>query len=192
MEQLLLFENDTKLRIKAVEYFLSVSLDEHTSRQIKLLKNKLNAMIGLSKNNIESVPHISLLSAILPENDIHTISIIQDALLTQKCFTTKIKGVDIFVHGKTSKSLVLEFETPEPFNKLYQSLALALSCKIHSFNPHITIAKQIPIASFEQIPSLSDLEYQGDIVCQKITLLKKVNYRDASSKYARVKEFSLQ
>lgn len=160
--------------IVAYEYFLLISPSASIKQEVKALKNKLNEKIGMSNENVNSVPHISLL--LLRENsnlDTFITEKVKHAAASFDGFNILINGAHKFEHPYTA-DLVLKVESDE-INKLQTSLCHAFNLRApKSFVPHITIGRGIPKNKFEKIGTdFSDFDLREDFLCSSVTVLKR-------------------
>lgn len=172
------------------EYFILLSPSDAIKQDVDNLKQKLHEMIGLDSINTNSIAHLSLFKrAGIDATDI--IKGYKKALSGQKKFPIKLSGHGIFTHANT-KTLYVKVEEPEPIDSIYNLLNPPKRApkKIErqisildkpgykpkspkSINPHITIARNIPIADFERIPDLTIFDYHNEWICECITILRR-------------------
>lgn len=161
---------------KVHEYFFLIRPDEWTIRQVKLYREKLNAIIVLSDENLYSAPYLSLFK--------HHFHQPVDRIITTRSragisditpIKIVIEGCEVFAHGNISRSVVLKIKHPEPLVQLRRSLMSQFSLPPAKVTPHITIAKSIRLDDFNKISDvLPEFNFQNEFVCDKITILKKI------------------
>lgn len=173
------------------EYFFLISTDESTRKIVQLNKSRVNELIDLPKENLRSIPHLSLFKLVINRGtDDLIIRKAATALKHTARFTVAIDGSEVYVHGNVARSLVLKIKDPQPIITLNKSLMSEFNLRSGRFSPHITIARSIPINEFNKLSgSLSQFNYKGEFVCNKITVLRKVIDKD--SKYQLLHELYL-
>lgn len=168
--QLNLFNEET------YEYFFLIQPDQRTEKEVKLYKRIMNSSIHLSKENLWSVPHLSLFKWKANYSmDEFVIRKATQALKNVEGFKVKLDGLDVYSHGHVKKSLVLKVKNPAPIKSVNKSLLDEFKFNSHKISPHITIAKSIPVSDFNKLSySLEQFNYRGEFLCNKITILKKM------------------
>lgn len=169
MSQLNLFEPEQK---KQYEYFLLTSPDGNISSLVRRGKLKLHHEIGLRKDNLVSVPHISFFKFGQLINEEILVPLIKNALAGVKSFKAEINDLEIFDHG-SKKSLVLNFRNPEPFCQIHYKLIDKLSLHHWEMKPHLTIARSISNKDFSRINDINAYRISGSFLCDTVTLLRK-------------------
>jgi 2'-5' RNA ligase len=142
--------------------------------QVKELKQKLHVKIGLSNENLTSVPHISLLT--LRENsnrDNFIIEKTKELVTAFSDFTILVNGAHKIEQTYTA-DLILRIEN-EVIHEIQTSLCRSFNFRTpKNFVPHLTIGRGIPKNKFEKIGSdLSDFDLREDFLCNNITILKR-------------------
>jgi 2'-5' RNA ligase len=173
------------------EYFFLIRPDEKTIQMVLEGKRKINELIGISKENQYSVPHLSLFKLIRYKcSDELIIQKGSTALKNCAGFRMAFDGCDVFVHGNVSRSLVLKITDPQPILNLNKSLLNEFDLQGGRFSPHITIAKSVPLKDFNKLSgSLNQFNYKGEFFCDKVTVLKKVVGED--TQYNKFHELQL-
>jgi 2'-5' RNA ligase len=180
---------------EACDYLILISPSPKIKEQVFKLKELLDKKTGISRENLKSIPHISLL--LVRQNkscDNLIIETVKRGISGFSDFTISINGAITFEHTYT-KDLVLKVNSIETGN-IFNSLCSAFKIKKPaSFVPHITIARGIPKHKFEKLDSLKDFDVYGDFLCRKITILKRaVPLKMRNSKlpsYVKIAELSL-
>jgi len=133
-------------------------------------KQEIKKAIGHSYLSIFSKAHISLRTFI----DYHTDSLlhlINPAVAKQRPFRVHVKDFGIFHHG-VNRTIYLN-TGPESF---FYDLTDALRGK--KITPHITIARNLEPCDFQKAwPSLKDFSFSYDFICDRITVLKRIQGR---------------
>jgi 2'-5' RNA ligase len=192
-KQLFLFgETPKPPRVLKGNYFILISPDKKTDQNLRLLREKLHSKISLTEENLHSVPHISLFKIPYEGNtDNKIIQFVSRKLEAIKKFTIILDGLVIFSNGH-ERSLVYKIRNADPINAIFHLLLPGKVMKTH-FTPHLTLVKTIPINDFNKISmDLSELQYTGEFVCDKITILKCTVEGKKRSRYHVLYEVPLQ
>jgi 2'-5' RNA ligase len=188
--------NTEPVSVLAYEYFLLITPSSKIRQQVRDLKAKLNERIGISKENLNSVPHISL--ALFREKanrDNYIIEKVKAAAAAFNDFDIVINGARTFDHTYT-RDLVLNVESRE-IQKLQKSLLNIFNLKApEKFIPHITIARGITKNKFGQIEKdFHAFDLREGFICSSITLLKREivisGKQSKSSVYTKIYEAPL-
>ncbi|HEX8515002.1 MAG TPA: 2'-5' RNA ligase family protein [Bacteroidia bacterium] len=169
------------------EYLVLISPSLKIKEQVRELKDQLDRKIGISKENIHSVPHISLLMLRQAEScDTNIINCVTRALFEQSDFNIRIAGARTFDHTYT-RDLVLKVESKETENVFYSLCSAFRIKRPGTFEPHITIARGITKNKFEKLgASFHDFDLYADFICSKIIVLKRtVEISGKSTKYSK-------
>jgi 2'-5' RNA ligase len=154
------------------EYFFLISPSSRIKEQIAEKKRLLHKEIGISKENLYSIAHVSLFKIQSPINDRFLSSLIKSVAENSKPFMLDIKEIEKFPHGNKS-SIVLLFNEDLKVQRLREYLLFVLGSRVTSFTPHLTIAKALPNEEVQKIKELNDYFFEGSFECDKITILKK-------------------
>ena len=176
------------------EYFFTISIIANILEEIKTRRNHIHKIIGLSNENLYSVPHISLFKIKSErEQDDLIVENAQQALQTISCFAITFTGPITFIHGEKKRSIVLVVENDEPIKEVFGLLHKEFSSRKRRITPHASIVKNISTTDFEKIsPTLSKLNYKGEFLCKKITILKKVIGTERKENFKVLHEVKLQ
>lgn len=172
------------------EYFFLIQPDQKTDKEVRLYKRIVNSSIHLSKENLFSVPHLSLFKWTTSSTvDDYIIEKTEKALKNKGGFNVKLDGLEVYAHGNIRRSMVLKVKNPLPIEQVNRSLTSEFRFKPHKIRPHISIVRSIPVNDFEKISPLEQFDYKGEFACNKITVLKKVIGQD--QKYITLHEADL-
>ncbi|MBA3664005.1 MAG: 2'-5' RNA ligase family protein [Bacteroidetes bacterium] len=176
------------------EYFLLISPEYQVKQSVRILKAKLNQTIGLSEENLFSVPHLSLMVLSRKnEQDGFVIENTRKALEGQSSFSIELNKAASFDHPHTN-DLILNVENPEPVKKIFSNLSGIFDPgRVHSgFTPHITIGRNIPKKDFEKVSSsLNEFNLQTSFNCNAVTILRREWFGKEKTKYRVIKEVML-
>jgi 2'-5' RNA ligase len=186
------YKYPVKPPITVYEYFLLISPDQKVKQYVRTLKDRLNQKIGLSNENVHSVPHLSLM--LLRKGNIQDSTVIEKtrkSLFEEKGFKIELQKATSFDHPETN-DLILNIENPEPVKKIFKNLLNQFEPgRNHPrfFTPHITIGRGIPKKDFEKISSsLNEFDLKTEFLCRSVTILRREVSRGMKSKYKMVGE----
>ncbi|WP_283093157.1 2'-5' RNA ligase family protein [Chitinophaga hostae] len=172
--------------ISYVYYFIIISPCDRIKKIVEFFKILLDKIIPLSKINLYSKPHISLMKFSSTDDDEQVIRKVKDALSSSQNFEVELNGSDIFQHGDLSTTLFLKISNPTPIEALYQLLLTADLAPVYrkKITPHLTIARTIPNDIFAGRVDLSKFDYYDSFLCKHITILKQApgeSYRELAT-----------
>lgn len=176
------------------EYFMLISPDYRVKQYVWDLKKKLHHKIGLSTENLNSVPHLSLI--LLGRKTMQDAFIMENArksLKEENAFEIGIDGAGTFEHIKTN-DLILNVANPEPVKRIYRNLASQFvpGMAYNGFTPHIIIGRNIARKDFEKVTDhLDDFNYQAKFLCSSITILRREVMGKVKTKYKAIGEIAL-
>ncbi|WP_436485212.1 2'-5' RNA ligase family protein [Chitinophaga sp. ARDCPP14] len=156
-----------------VSYAVIISPPRNIMDHVKFLENKVYDLLPQVKHGQYSKAHISLLKLTSEENDTSIINLVKNAVSALSSFEVQLNGCNIFPHGYTSDSLVLQIGNPQPIIDVHKSLFKALKRKTPKMTPHMTIVKEVPHNKLRKT-DLSAFDYHNSFLCTKITILKKM------------------
>ena len=171
--QLNLFRERTKqLEQGQYEFFILISPSYAIKEKVAEKKHQLHKEIGISNENLRSIAHVSLFKFLNPYPEDFLRESIKRSVQFLKPFTLEIEGLQVYDHNYT-RSIVLKFKNDLQVKRLQQNLFRALSFYPGNFDPHLTIARSIPLEDFNRIQDLNDYVIEGKFECNKVTILKK-------------------
>jgi 2'-5' RNA ligase len=186
--QLSLFNIEKETTNTHKEYFFIISFNESIKQDIKLLKKNLFDIINNETThniyNRNSIAHISIQKIFIKEDsDDQIIEWADKSIGKFSCFRVKINGVDIFTHGKSSKTIYYKIEKHQPIIDINNLFPFQ-----NKFTPHVTLARSITLDDFNKISGkLSLFDYRKEFLCNRITILVRT-----SGKYSVLHEVVLQ
>lgn len=176
------------------QYFFIIPLPEVVKSKVKLLKHKVNSVVGLSNYNRQAIPHISLMSfhTTRPVNE-KFIQAVQQLFAQNHSFQVKLSGFDAFHHGTASNTIYMNIQGSEQIKKLYCELSHLLGFRIRSFIPHLTIASTVSRSNFEKSLSLVKLHsFEEEFTCRQVTILERKLHNGMVGEYHALKRIQLQ
>lgn len=172
------------------EYAFVLSPDQETEEIVGTLKQKIARTINeTSEYSLSSKAHLSLAewktSKIMDEMVIEKAS---EALTSVKGFVVRYGGKEIYRH-KTTKSLVLKIENPDPIKEVVKILFKYFPFKSQTNRYHITIVRALPADKFDIIdPQLAEYDHKGGFVCKSVIILRRTVTENGLGAYNRIKE----
>ncbi|MDB5225925.1 MAG: hypothetical protein JWN78_118 [Bacteroidota bacterium] len=173
IKQLELFK-DTKPAL--AEYFFIIPPDTPVIRNFNFLKKKVMDIVLLPDHIRYSKAHISLFACSMRSDlDSFIIYHAEKALAGINTFIVELGHLELWDHGNISQSLVLIVENAQPIKTINNLLIDEFKFKHNSIQPHLSIARSMPIRdSLKLTPILHELNYKGEFLCNRITILKKL------------------
>ncbi|AWH84227.1 hypothetical protein HYN59_03465 [Flavobacterium album] len=170
------------------EYLILLSPSDAIKEEVDRMKELLHGMIGLEAYNRNSVAHVSLFKKEAADNA-PIIKLVKKAVAGMEPFTITLAGHEVLKHGSVSRTLCLKIENPEPVTALAAQLNPVPEPKRSYLQttildkpkrpkkpvyPHVTIARNIPVADFSRIEDLTAFDYTAEWLCDRITILRRV------------------
>lgn len=149
------------------EYLLVIEPDSKTIEKIMAFRAKLNQITPLSRDLLQSKPHISL--CYFEANDFSDefiISKMKQAISSTKPFDILLNGCKKWNNG----TFILRVSPNKYIQQLQAELSKVFKGVIKT--PHLTIARNISEQFLNQL-SLDDFQYDGCFSCESLLLLKK-------------------
>jgi len=152
---------------KSYEYLLVIEPDSKTTDKVIELRELLNKTIPLSKESLQSKPHISLCY-------FEATNFSEELILSRmKKATSIIKSFDILLMGCEkwkNGTFILKVNQDGAIQQLQQELSAVFKGVIKT--PHLTIARNLPEQFLNQL-SPGDYHYDDYFTCESVLLLKK-------------------
>jgi len=175
------------------EYHILLSPSDAIKEDVDNLKQQLHELIGIEMRDLNSIAHITLVKAEGYESS-NFPAIIKKALANERKFVIKIIGYGIFSHGK-DRTLYLKIENSDAINDLVDIIKKPHKKRVPKvinrqtsiidkkpvkkirktgIVPHITIARNIPVADLEKIEDFTPFEYTNEWICDRITIRRRI------------------
>lgn len=187
------------------EYHVLLSPGDAIIDDVDKLKLQLHEMIGVPEHNLKSLAHITLMS-LEGYDSMNLPAQVKAAVAGERKFTVRLSGYGVFESGK-ERALYIKVENPEPVDniaalikpgsrrkpkKTDRQISIldkpGQKPKLPTINPHITIARNIPAEDFERIDDFTPYEYEGEFMCDKILIRRRVaGSGKAFSPYSTIK-----
>ena len=182
VKQLLLFQTPVQY-----EYCFVFSPEDRIKSMVTSLKGLLNHRVKISKKDLNSIAHISLLKFRYRHKiDERIIRLMNSMDSSKKNVILSLDGVDSFRHGNVSKSLYLKIKDYSAVKETYYTLLKIFGFKYRDILPHVTLARSIQLNDFNIISEhLDEYDYKGEFTSELIVLRKTIN-GDYSNRYTRI------
>lgn len=169
-------DNNQMSLFAAITYeYLFVISSMEVEKDIRSVRAKLHQLVGLSRNVLNSVPHISLYYFLHAGDGDTLMKRVLEALSGMKSFRVKLEGVAFFGRENNDRTMYIKVENSEQIQQLHLAMQKTFPYKKEKLNPHLTVARGIPAGKMELIePSLSDFEYYGEFDCAQVTVLRRM------------------
>jgi 2'-5' RNA ligase len=173
------------------EYHVLLSPGDAIIDDVDALKQQLHEMITLQDYNRNALAHVTLMKLDAYES-MNLTAHIKAAVAGIKRFTVKLNGYDHFVSG-TDHTLYIKIEDPAPIDNIAKLIKQGSrrkpkkvdrqisildkpgqKPKLPTINPHVTIARNIAIADYERITDFTPFDYQGEWLCDRIMIRRRV------------------
>lgn len=174
------------------QYLFLISPPESIKSKVKSLKHVLHQSFGLSKNNLHSIPHISLLSfhSARPVND-HFLSVVRQVFSKTSAFQINLKGYGAF-HHSGSTTLYVNVNDSSHLSMMYKDLTGILGFPAKSFVPHLTVARTISNSDFETANVLVNKHLlEDEFTCSQISILERKFQNGIVSNYKVISNINL-
>lgn len=152
--------------MQPTETFVIISPPESILKDISYLKKSIGEILGYPYEGEFSKAHISLLKY----RDQHTDSelyTINNLVASVKPFNLYVKGFDVLHHGN-NRTLCLNVDNKNPVRELAETLTG------REITPHITLAKNLSVHSFNKVWSaVKRVTYSTHFRCDHLTVLKR-------------------
>ncbi len=152
------------------ELFFIISPPGHIKSDVSVLKDDVQYLIGHQYDDRYSKAHISLFKFDLKEHFDDIIRFVENAAMKLSPFNIFIKDLNVF-HNGPYRTIFLDVVNKYPVRDVFEKLVK----KDVQYTPHITIAKKLTGEDFLKAwPYLKDLPYSQHFLCDRITLLARV------------------
>ena len=174
MSQLSFFEEQKPKIVRPLyEYFFLISPDWAIKDTVKHFKHKLNREVGIDKNDLLSVPHISLFKT-RTFAEYLDIDPYASALSKSHAFEIHITGLGAFEQYNRKKTFYLKLKEQDIISSIFYTLIECRGDEGQSdFTAHLTLARNISERQLSNIPNLNDYNLKAEFFCDRITVLKR-------------------
>ncbi|MEZ2335839.1 2'-5' RNA ligase family protein [Mucilaginibacter sp. RCC_168] len=163
------------------DYLTVISAPEHVDKKVGLFKQECVKRIGKFPG-MYAKAHITIESF---RDEVHQLTL-KPLLLTPfyemvgfKVRTIpqhklRINGFDFFKHGPNFRTIYARVDLDKTTEDWFNKVKGALRMKTRRITPHLTIARNIPVASFNKLwPYFQEMEYRDTFLADCLTILEK-------------------
>lgn len=155
------------------ELFFIIAPPGHIKSDVSVLKDDVQYLIGHGFEDRYSKAHISLFKFDLRGHFDDITRHVEDTASGFSPFNVFIKDLSVFHHG-SYRTIYLEIVNKYPLRDILEKLVR----KDAGYTPHITVAKKLPAEDFAKAwPYLKDLPYSQHFLCDRITVLARIEDR---------------
>ena len=105
---------------------------------------------------------------------------------TMPPFELHIKGFDFFEHGQAAKTIYAVIERSARTDNWFKLLQKQMGIKLRRFVPHIVIAKNLPVTTFDKLwPNFVGRAWSETFIASQLTIL----HRDTFVEYCEWKVY---
>ncbi|MBL7932659.1 MAG: 2'-5' RNA ligase family protein [Bacteroidia bacterium] len=157
------------------EYFVLISPDEVTIKEVEFWKKEFEKYIRFSSVNVKNRPHLSLVKFRRPyQSDQVVMESVASALKTARSFRLSLDGSTVFNHDGSKRTVVLKLKDPDPPKIMARLLRREFKMPATYFTPHITILRSIPVEDYNKIAETQkEIKSRNEFWCDRVTILKK-------------------
>ncbi len=172
------------------QYFLIISPPNEVKSKVKSLKYKIHKAVGLSDYNLQSVPHISLMSfhTMKPVNE-RFFYALQQLFAKNNSFEIDLNGFDYFEHGEAANTIYVKIENSFQIVRVYHELHRLLGLSVREFVPHLTVARTMSRTRFSKsYEMIKQHSFSEKFTCNQVTILERKLQHGVVSNYRVIKE----
>ncbi|MDP2385781.1 MAG: 2'-5' RNA ligase family protein [Bacteroidota bacterium] len=176
------------------QYFMLISPPDTIKKKVKGMKITLNKTIGLSRENLYSIAHISLHSfhQSVPMSP-YFLSALQQVLSQSSSFAVKLNGFGLFDSDTNKKTIYSRIENTNHIENIRKQIAELMNIPNKEFVPHLTIARSLEIALSEKAMRIIHQDrLMEQFQCNKITILERKYENGIMSNYKVFHEINLR
>ena len=171
------------------EYLFVISLDG-AKKEVAGIKNHLFNLLEGNYPGYRSNPHITLFNISSDERMSDILNLLHISWMPS--FKIRLKGFDYYLHGQKSRTIYLNIENKTSIVYLQKWLAEFFRLKEHSYDPHITIGRTLPVPVFDKVwDDFRQLTFDHELVCDELLILKRKQQLQAQAPWEIFKKLSL-
>ncbi|MEQ9375224.1 MAG: 2'-5' RNA ligase family protein [Imperialibacter sp.] len=171
------------------EYLFLIHLKE-IEKDVVALKDRVFNAIGSRYAGHHSTPHISLFNISSTDQMDHMLELMNISWMPS--FQVDVNGFDYYSHGQKSRTLYVNIERKDSIVYLQKWLANFFRLRKHSYDPHITLGRTIPIDLFEKAwDDIKTLRFQKSFTCDRLVVLKRKQQKEEPLKWGPYREIIL-
>ncbi|MDF2430881.1 MAG: hypothetical protein JWP44_512 [Mucilaginibacter sp.] len=160
------------------DYLMIVSLPDAIVKEISRFKRASVNCIGHFEG-MHSTAHIAITHQTRCKPFLVQPAIVQmeRRLCTMPPFKLQIKGFNYLSHGHAAKTIVAAIEINPQTDKWFRLLTGQMGIKVKNFVPHIVIAANIPVPTFNKLwLNFKDREFTEAFTVNSLTILHRDTY----------------
>ncbi len=160
------------------DYLMIISPPEHILKEISRYKqasvNVIGHFEGMHSAAQITITHQTRCKPFLAQPAILKM---ENRLNTMPQIELRISGFNFFNHGQTAKTIYAVVEKTSQTDNWFKLLKNQMGIKIKNFVPHITIATNIPVTSFNKLwPNFENRLWCETFTVNSLTILHRATY----------------
>jgi len=162
------------------DYLMIISPPDNLKKEIGRYKRASVNVIGHFEG-MHSTAHITITRQTRCKPFLAHPAILQmeKRLSTIPPIELSLKGFNFFNHGQTAKTIYAVVERTARTDNWFKLLRIQMGIKVKSFVPHITIARNIPITSFDKLwPNFENRAFNETFTARSLTVLHKDTFAE--------------
>ena len=175
------------------QYFILISPPDTIKKRVKGMKITLNKTIGLSRENLHSIAHISIHSfhQSVPMSP-NFLSVLQQVFSQNNSFPIKLNGFGVFDSYTDKRTIYSRIDNVEPIEKIRKQICDLMNIPNREFVPHLTIARGLETQLSEKgLRIIHQDRLTEQFQCNKITILERKYENGIVSNYKVFHEVNL-
>lgn len=160
------------------DYLMIISPPDAIKKEISRYKRASANLIGHFES-MHSAAHITITHQVRCKPFlVHpTIARMEKRLAIITPIDLQITGFNYFNHGKKGKTIYAAVEITPKTKNWFKLLKLQIGIKPQNFVPHITIARNIPVTSFNKLwPNFENRQWETAFMANCLTILERDTY----------------
>jgi hypothetical protein len=160
------------------DYLMIISPPENIIKEISRYKrasvNVIGHFEGMHSTAQITITHQTRCKPFLVQPAILKI---ETKLNTMPPVDLRISGFNFFNHGQTAKTIYAVIEKTSQTDNWFKLLKNQIGIKVKDFVPHITIARNIPVTSFNKLwPNFENRLWFETFTAHSLTILQRDTY----------------
>ena len=175
------------------QYFILISPPDTIKKRVKGMKITLNKTIGLSRENLHSIAHISIHSfhQSVPMSP-NFLSVLQQVCSQNQSFPIKLCGFGVFDSNTDKRTIYSKIDNAGPIEKVREQICDLMNIPNKEFVPHLTIARALETQLSEKgLRIIHQDRLTEQFQCNKITILERKYENGIVSNYKVFHEINL-
>jgi len=157
------------------DYLMIISPPEHIIKEISRYKrasvNAIGHFEGMHSTAYITITHQRRCKPFFVQPAIIRM---EEKLFTMPPIELSIKGFDFFEHGSVARTIYAVIQRTERVDNWFKLLTSQMGVKVKNFVPHITIASNIPVSSFNKLwPNFENRDWETSFNVNSLTILNR-------------------